>query len=179
MAASANWETRHGTALALREVIKLQGAHAGTYCEPPSLICTVAYIVADHATADENAVNHAKWCNDMAAKLLCVFVMDRFSDYVSDQVVAPVRESATQALAALLIHMPESSVDHVHRILLAMIHQDFDRLPAKKPKNGYVWQVRHAGLLGLKYEVAVREDLIEQQESRELLRGVVEAALLG
>lgn len=161
---NANWETRHGTALALREVIKLQGAHAGTLY---------------NATAEENAINHAKWCNDMAAKLLCVFVMDRFSDYVSDQVVAPVRESATQALAALLLHMPESSVYHVHRILLAMIRQDLSQLPAKKPKNGYVWQVRHAGLLGLKYEVAVREDLIERQESRELLRGVVEAALLG
>ncbi len=56
MAASTNWETRHGTALALREVIKLQAAQPGTYCKSPSFTYTVAYIVADHATADENAL---------------------------------------------------------------------------------------------------------------------------
>lgn len=117
----------------------------------------------------------------MAVKLLCVFVMDRFSDYVSDQVVAPVRETATQALAALLIHMPAYSVQHVHDILLDMIRQQFsvDNNKKRVREPAYVWQVRHAGLLGLKYEVAVREDLIEKQESRQLLHDVVEAALLG
>jgi TATA-binding protein-associated factor len=106
--------------------------------------------------------------------------MDRFSDYVSDQVIAPVRESATQALAALLIHMPASSVRRVHGILLDMIKQDF---PTKSKQNkrepAYVWQVRHAGLLGLKYEVAVRQDLIQQETGQQILREVVDAALLG
>lgn len=115
----------------------------------------------------------------MAIKLLCVFVMDRFSDFVSDQVVAPVRETATQALAALLIHMPSSSVTHVHNNLLHMIRQDFSSNGDKGTRPLYVWQVRHAGLLGLKYEVAVREDIIESESNRSLLRGVVEAALLG
>jgi len=116
----------------------------------------------------------------MAAKLLGVFVMDRFSDYVSDQVVAPVRESATQALAALLIHTPASSVRHVHEILLDMIKQDFPiKLKSKKREPSYVWQVRHAGLLGLKYEVAVRQDLIQQEKEQKILREVVDAALLG
>jgi TATA-binding protein-associated factor len=115
----------------------------------------------------------------MAVKLLCVFVMDRFSDFISDQVVAPVRETATQALAALLIHMPAYSVQYVHDILLDMIRQQFSPVDGKNREVAYVWQVRHAGLLGLKYEVAVREDLIEEQESRQLLRDVVEAALLG
>lgn len=45
----------------------------------------------------------------------------------------------------------------------------------------HVWQVRHAGLLGMKYEVAVRPDLVdvEQEGGREVLKGIVEAALLG
>ena len=30
---SANWETRHGTTLAIREIVKIQGAHAGTQCK--------------------------------------------------------------------------------------------------------------------------------------------------
>lgn len=136
--------------------------------------------MVDTFTAEDNVINHQKWCNDMAAKLLCVFVMDRFSDYVSDQVIAPVRESATQALAALLIHMPGPSVRCVHDILLDMIRQDF---PPKAKQGGreaaYVWQVRHAGLLGLKYEVAVRQDLIQQETGRRLLREVVDASLLG
>lgn len=116
----------------------------------------------------------------MAAKLLAVFVMDRFSDYVSDQMVAPVRESATQTLAALLIHMPTTSVRRVHELLLDMIRQEFpSRKQGAKADLPYVWQVRHAGLLGLKYQVAVREDLIEQEANRDLLRNVVEASLLG
>lgn len=115
----------------------------------------------------------------MAAKLLSVFVLDRFGDFVADQVMAPVRESATQALAALLTHTPVACVQHVHKNLLDMICQDFPKNEKYQAKIAYVWQVRHAGLLGLKYEVAVREDLIEKDESRGILRGVVEAAILG
>ncbi len=37
-------------------------------------------------TACENELAHEKWCNDLAAKFLCVFVLDRFGDFVSDQV---------------------------------------------------------------------------------------------
>ena len=35
---------------------------------------------------DENLVAHEKWCNDLAVKFLCIFVLDRFGDFVSDQV---------------------------------------------------------------------------------------------
>jgi TATA-binding protein-associated factor len=56
--------------------------------------------------------------------------------------------------------------------------------------HGHVWEVRHAGLLGIKYEVAVRSDLftaspVKEENSdvdssgREILRGVVDAAVLG
>ena len=52
-----------------------------------------------------------------------------------------------------------------------------------------MWEVRHAGLLGIKYEVAVRSDLVDaklvKQEGEDaltceqILRGIVEAAVLG
>ncbi|KAJ7684613.1 SNF2 superfamily chromatin remodeling protein [Mycena polygramma] len=217
---SAAWEVRHGAAMALRELLKVQGACGGMRADAPPL---------------ENAAFHEKWCNDLSAKCLCVFVLDRFGDFVSDQVVAPVRETVSQTLAALLLHMPRRSVSHVHAILLQMIQQD---VPAPltngragkgkgKPKGApaeadktHVWEVRHAGLLGIKYEVAVRSDLfaskagvkmedamvvdseekqddglVKQEEGavkredegdsnfdetgREVLRGVVEAAILG
>lgn len=113
------------------------------------------------------------------------------------QVVAPVRETVSQTLASLLLHMPRRSVLHVHNVLLQMIRQDFP-IPVK-PTNGktkdahaekgHVWEVRHAGLLGIKYEVAVRSDLVsmdipedddmEIDDGKEVLRGVVDAAVLG
>lgn len=54
----------------------------------------------------------------------------------------------------------------------------------------HIWEVRHAGLLGIKYEVAVRHDLfdevhvkIDAEETvfagREVLCDVVDAAILG
>lgn len=35
---------------------------------------------------NENEIAHEKWCNDLSAKFLCIFVLDRFGDFVSDQV---------------------------------------------------------------------------------------------
>lgn len=91
--------------------------------------------------------------------------------------------------------MPRRSLTHVHSILLQMIRQDF---PMGAHKSGFkvdvdknhIWEVRHAGLLGIKYEVAVRNDLFDanspKQEGqefdytgKEVLRGVVDAAVLG
>ena len=69
-------------------------------------------------------VAHERWCNDLAVKFLCIFVLDRFGDFVSDQVVAPVRETVSQTLAYLLLHMPRRSVLHVHNVLLQMIRQE-------------------------------------------------------
>ncbi|EPQ58588.1 SNF2 chromatin remodeling protein [Gloeophyllum trabeum ATCC 11539] len=179
---SPQWEVRHGAALALRELLKIQGKYGG---------------MKDGLSTAENDVAHEAWCNDLAAKLLCIFVLDRFGDFVSDQVVAPVRETVSQTLASLLLHMPRRSVLHVHSILLQMIRQNFgaDESKANDPHT-LVWEVRHAGLLGIKYEVAVRSDLVEAASTeedikaedglaasdlsgKEVLRGIVDAAVLG
>ncbi|KAH7107356.1 SNF2 superfamily chromatin remodeling protein [Auriculariales sp. MPI-PUGE-AT-0066] len=158
---SPSWEVRHGAALALREVVKVCGAHGGK---------------RSSTTVADNARNHERWCNEFAAKLLCVFVLDRFGDFVGDQVVAPVRETVSQTLAGLLLHAPPRTALHVHGVLLQMIKQDF---PTSTSTGGrtHIWEVRHAGLLGIKYEVAVRNDLVV--EHPDVLRGVVQSALLG
>ena len=96
--------------------------------------------------------------------------------------------------------MPRRSLHHVHSVLLQMIRQDFSPHPNGKlqthKERGHIWEVRHAGLLGIKYEVAVRSDLFEDislkegalvkredadlgSGGQEVLRGVVEAAILG
>ncbi|KAH9180252.1 hypothetical protein EDB89DRAFT_1900197 [Lactarius sanguifluus] len=148
---SPAWEVRHGAAMALRELLKAQGKYGGTKVG---------------ASLVGNSDSHERWCNGLAAKLLCVFILDRFGDFVSDQVVAPVRETVSQTLASLLLHMPRRSVLHVHSVLLQMIRQDFT-LPtgAKGPgtEKSHIWEVRHAGLLGIKYEVAVRSDVVEAE----------------
>ena len=128
-----------------------------------SLCAFGVYVVAAGASHTENDACHERWCNALAAKLLCVFILDRFGDFVSDQVVAPVRETVSQTIASLLLHMPRRSVLHVHAVLLQMIRQDFS-LPTgtNGPGKGkaHIWEVRHAGLLGIKYEVAVRSDVV-------------------
>jgi TATA-binding protein-associated factor len=55
---------------------------------------------------------------------------------------------------------------------------------AKEPTH--IWEVRHAGLLGIKYEVAVRPDLVSEPVkddsglvSQAALQDVVDAAILG
>ncbi|GAA6037551.1 hypothetical protein NBRC10512_002557 [Rhodotorula toruloides] len=133
-----SWETRHGSALGLREILKLQGGGGG---------------MLEGLTRKQNEERHRRWCEDLAAKLLCVFALDRFGDYVSDQVVAPVRETAAQTLAVLLPAMPASSTAEVLRILVDMVHQ--------RDVSKYIWQVRHSGLMGLKYFVAVRAHLVD------------------
>ncbi|KAJ3516729.1 hypothetical protein NLJ89_g947 [Agrocybe chaxingu] len=178
---SPSWEVRHGAAMALRELLKVQGKYGG---------------MRDNLSKQENAIAHEKWCNSLAAKLLCIFVLDRFSDFVTDQVVAPVRETVSQTLASLLIHMPRRSLLHVHSVLLQMIRQEFCvSLPQKSGADSdkaHVWEVRHAGLLGIKYEVAVRSDLVDEPSAsvkseggeshdsgRGILQGIVDAAILG
>ena len=79
-----------------------------------------------------------------------------------------------------------------------MIRQDFSlavpirALPGATRYDGvlrertHVWEVRHAGLLGIKYEVAVRSDLVQVKDVKDsepcnkaILRDVVDATVLG
>ncbi|GAA5821317.1 hypothetical protein JCM11251_004568 [Rhodosporidiobolus azoricus] len=146
-----NWETRHGAALGLREVLRLQGGGGGKL---------------EGLTLLANEERHRAWCENLATKLLCVFALDRFGDYVSDQVIAPVREIASQALAVLLPHMPLTSAAEVQRVLVDMVHQHGSVRGEPEPHQlKYIWQVRHSGLLGLKYFVAVQGGLLRSDDA--------------
>lgn len=150
------WETRHGAAIGLREIIRVHGASAGRL---------MAFSKA------ENDKLNAEYLGDISLRCACVFLLDRFGDYVSDQVVAPIRESVAQLLGAALVHMQRSSVVEVFRLLRRLVLQyDFNDC-------GPVWEVCHGGMLGLKYLVAVREDVFLSEQ--EVLDGVVECVLHG
>lgn len=45
------------------------------------------------------ADSHSSWLEDIALRIVCVLALDRFGDFVSDQVVAPVRETCAQTLS--------------------------------------------------------------------------------
>jgi TATA-binding protein-associated factor len=133
MLESESWEARHGSALALRDLIRIQGAGCGT---------------GRKASSTDNRRSHHVALERLAKKLVLVLVRDRFGDFVGDTVMAPVRESAAQALASVISRMPVTMVSRVGRTLLGMVTQGWKDVP-------YVWELRHAGLLGLRYMLAV------------------------
>lgn len=92
-------------------------------------------------------LRNCEFLQDCAICFLCVLSLDRFGDYVSDQVVAPVRETCAQALGAVLKYMSPDLVLETMNILLQM-------------QNRPEWEIRHGGLLGIKYLVAVRQEML-------------------
>lgn len=128
---SVSWETRHGVATALRHIIRVQGRGGGK---------------ATYHTKQQMEESHQAWLEDLAVRLVCVLALDRFGDFVSDQVVAPVRETCAQTLGSIVHLMGEEGVYGVVGLLEEMLCRQ-------------EWETRHGGLLGLKYLLAVREDL--------------------
>uniref|UniRef100_A0A8C4F387 BTAF1 RNA polymerase II, B-TFIID transcription factor-associated n=1 Tax=Dicentrarchus labrax TaxID=13489 RepID=A0A8C4F387_DICLA len=127
-----SWEVRHGAGTGLREILKSHGAGGGKLVG---------------STAEQMLRQHQEWIEDLVIRLLCVFALDRFGDFVSDEVVAPVRETCAQTLGVALRHMNETGVSMTVDVLLKLLTED-------------QWEVRHGGLLGIKYALAVRQDLI-------------------
>jgi TATA-binding protein-associated factor len=186
------WEIRHGAALGIREILKVQGRSGGMMAG---------------ATRQQNHMQHQEWADHLAVDLLSVLALDRFGDFVGDQVMAPVRETASQTLSALMATMPKSSVLRVYDILSSMVRQDEVKTAldeqakvdpeSRKGKRNYFWEVKHAGLLGIKYLVAVRRDLFSQtehasngpsngdlqvhtsQDSNQLVENILDVAILG
>lgn len=145
---SAAWEVRHGAATALREVIRLHGRGGGRSSSTP---------------AGQMEAANQLFLEDLSLRLLCVLALDKFGDFVSDQVVAPVRETCAQTLGHVLNLMTSDKLgsgidgaEHssavragicgVLRVLLQLL---------QRPE----WEARHGGLLGIKYLLAVRKDL--------------------
>ncbi|KAJ0979707.1 hypothetical protein J5N97_015181 [Dioscorea zingiberensis] len=94
-------------------------------------------------------IKNWEFLQDCAIRFLCVLSLDRFGDYVSDQVVAPVRETCAQALGAVLNYMHPSLVNKTLTVLLKM-------------QCRQEWEIRHGSLLGIKYLVAVRREMLQE-----------------
>lgn len=146
---STRWETRHGAAIGLREVIKVHGHGYGRQ---------------SGLSRKENDMRNSHMLQDLAVRLLCVLCLDKFVDFVGDTAVVPVRETCAQTLAVVLEHCSASlCLDVMNRGLLAMIQYRPSTI-ATSPHQGHEqkWAVRHAALIGIKFWMAVRQDLIAQ-----------------
>ena len=108
----------------------------------------------------------------MASRLLTVFALDRFGDYVYDTVVAPVRESIAQTLAALLIHLNNNLSIKIFNCLEQLVLQD----PLETGLPNKIWEATHGGLLGIRYFVSIKTDFLF---SHGLLENVVRIVLYG
>lgn len=68
---SPNWTIRHGAGIGLREILKRHAQGAGKTADAPE---------------SEMANQNSACLNDIVVRLLCVFALDRFGDFVGDQV---------------------------------------------------------------------------------------------
>ncbi|KAG9591153.1 SNF2 family DNA-dependent ATPase domain-containing protein, partial [Aureobasidium melanogenum] len=150
------WEIRHGAAMGLREIVRVHGAGAGR--------------LLTKSKSENDRLNQA-WLDDLACRICCVFMLDRFADYVSDNAIAPIRETAGQTLGALLQYLPASSVHAVNRILYRLVMQKDLKV------NKRIWHACHGGMIGMRYLVAVRNDLLLQDNL--LMDGVLECVIKG
>jgi len=135
-----NWEVRHGAALAFRDLLTVHANGAGKLVG---------------LTRQENEQRHQSWLLDLSIRLTSLLALDRFSDFVGDSVVVPVRETAGMALGIVVKEMKSDfAIDVVEKGLLTLV---------KKGTHGtaqHSWAIRHAGLVGIKFWMAVRRDLV-------------------
>ncbi|KAH7135633.1 hypothetical protein B0J11DRAFT_518810 [Dendryphion nanum] len=151
-----SWEVRHGAAMGLREILRVHGAGAGR---------------EKGKSRKQNDELNQRWLNDLACRICCVFMLDRFADYTSDNAVAPIRETAGQTLGALLQYLSKDNVVATFRVLYRLVMQE------DGPKNMAVWQICQGGMIGMRYLVAVRNDLL--LEDAALMDGVLAAVIKG
>lgn len=129
---NSKWEIRHGSATALRAILKHHIKGCGK---------NIGF------SEKENEFMHVIWLEDMSLRLMYVLALDRFGDFISDQVIAPVRETTAQVLGTIQMSIPDNKVKDVVNTLITFLKQE-------------EWEVRHAGLLGLKYIFVVQEKLL-------------------
>lgn len=141
------WEVRHGASLGLREIIKHQAKGAGRVY---------------NKSQNENDYRNKRTLEDLTVRLLSVFAMDRFGDYVSDTVVAPVRENSAQVLATLLKYLDDDLTLQTFASLCELIEQPKLQIDSdyKNSSTKTIWEAKHGGLLGLRYFVSIKTDFL-------------------
>jgi hypothetical protein len=76
---------------------------------------------------------HQQWLEDISLRLLCVLALDRFGDFVSDQVIAPVRETCAQALGKCNVLVG----DYLCELLMQGSHRNSQHPHSINCEDGY------------------------------------------
>lgn len=148
------WETRHGAALGLRAILGSHAESAGIHVSiedvPTGWLAAEGrgrpnLMPLEAADVERAARDNAMWLEDCVVHLICVLALDQFGDFASDDVVAPVRETAAQALGIVSASMSAAL---------------FSKTINSLSQIGYAenWEARHGALSGLKYLLAARCD---------------------
>jgi TATA-binding protein-associated factor len=127
-----SWHVRHGAAVGLRALALAHAACLGAPREAPP--------------GEQMRQIHA-FGEDLALRICCVIALDRFGDYASTSVVAPVRETCAQLLSILAQRMRDATV-------LGLV-STLTRMQSRKQ-----WHIRHASFIALRYISSVRIDLL-------------------
>jgi TATA-binding protein-associated factor len=154
------WEVRHGAAMGIREILRIHGGGAGRQ---------------KGKSRSENDKLNQLWLNDLACRMICVFLLDRLTDFTGDSAVAPIRETAGQALGSLLQFMSPENVLATFQVLHRMIKHE--NLPIVNDAKSSPWALCQGGMIGLRYLVAVRNDLLLEDSA--LMDGVLAAVIKG
>ena len=152
-----SWETRHGAAMGLRDILHTHGAGAAR--------------LKGKSRAANDALNQ-QWLNDMVCRISCVLILDRFTDFTSDTAIVPIKETAGQILGRVMLYLSHQNILATFSVLQRLIIHD--NLPVCTNLN---WSVCQGGMIGLKYLVAVRSDLLLQDGT--LMDGVLAAVIKG
>ena len=132
---SHSWEKRHGATCAVRAILKK------------------SEIVWKRSSPEEKQ----EWLVDISVRLITLLALDRFGDFVSDSVVAPIRETAAQGIGIAAKLLPEDQVQKIIDLLTFLVQ--YGTVNAKNEDD--IWQIRHGGLLGLRWIFAVNQKLLE------------------
>lgn len=89
------------------------------------------------------------WLEDCTVRFIRVLALDRFADFSSTNLIAPVRETCAQALGVILTHLSFSQVEKVLNGIFIL-------------QTESKWEIRHGGYLALKYLVTVRKDVAQK-----------------
>lgn len=170
----AAWEVRHGASIGLREVLSHYGRSAGylgTICVTHEQITGKPksdHFIQELVFAAQKA-NHRRYLHDLACRCLCLLALDRFTDYVGDSIMVPVRESGAQVLGLVSSLLRDYDdvlplLEHGLLKLCMSSGKDLTKLLQAKYSNDTL-QINRAqmslklgGLIGLKYVLAARHE---------------------
>ncbi|EFC48766.1 TATA-binding protein-associated factor 172 [Naegleria gruberi] len=132
---NSSWTIRHGAAIAIREILKV-----------PEQLQSAGKSIFTQNLQYANEL----WLEDCCVRVLCLFALDKFTDYLSDLPISPITETGAQILGLIFKYLNSETVRHVITNLVILMGHDQE------------WKVRHNALLGLKYAVALRTEAIDE-----------------